>query len=225
LLASGIYGIVKIVATAIFIFFGIERFGRRMSLVIGLAGMSLFLWIIGAIFNTHREFLTRPVLSRASARGKADRRRSARRLCRIALASVDRHGCVHLPLCHPLLLLGRTGPLGVLRRDLQQPNAKLWSLDSEQFAMALELDRLEVHAQHGRRAQARWYRTSICSRGFCFCFCLPPSPSCPRSPRDADGKFFFFAGINVFAAICAFFLPETKGKPYPWSYIGERGIS
>jgi len=55
LLASGIYGIVKIVATAIFIFFGIERFGRRWSLVIGLSLMSMFLWIIGAIFNTSRE--------------------------------------------------------------------------------------------------------------------------------------------------------------------------
>lgn len=53
LLASGIYGIVKIVATAIFIAFGIERFGRRWSLVVGLAGMSFFLWIIGALFNTH----------------------------------------------------------------------------------------------------------------------------------------------------------------------------
>ncbi|WRT66794.1 uncharacterized protein IL334_003757 [Kwoniella shivajii] len=53
LLASGIYGIVKIVATAVFIFFGIERFGRRWSLTVGLALMSLFLWIIGAIFNTN----------------------------------------------------------------------------------------------------------------------------------------------------------------------------
>jgi len=53
LLASGVYGIVKIFATAIFILFGIERFGRRWSLVVGLALMSMFLWIIGAIFNTH----------------------------------------------------------------------------------------------------------------------------------------------------------------------------
>jgi len=52
LLASGIYGIVKIVATSIFILFGIERFGRRWSLVLGLSLMAMFLWIIGAIFNT-----------------------------------------------------------------------------------------------------------------------------------------------------------------------------
>ncbi|KAL7418954.1 hypothetical protein Q5752_006638 [Cryptotrichosporon argae] len=53
LLASGIYGLVKIVATSIFIVFGVERFGRRKPLLIGVALMSMFLWIIGAVFNTH----------------------------------------------------------------------------------------------------------------------------------------------------------------------------
>ncbi|KAL7412364.1 putative high-affinity glucose transporter of the major facilitator superfamily [Mrakia frigida] len=53
LLASGIYGIVKIVATSIFIFVGIERFGRRLSLGFGASFMSMFLLIIGAIFITH----------------------------------------------------------------------------------------------------------------------------------------------------------------------------
>lgn len=59
LLASGIYGIVKIVATAIFIFFGVEYFGRKRPLLIGLALMSMFLWIIGAVFNTHEPVDTR----------------------------------------------------------------------------------------------------------------------------------------------------------------------
>ena len=45
----------QIVATSIFILFGIERFGRRWSLVLGLSLMAMFLWIIGAIFNTSRE--------------------------------------------------------------------------------------------------------------------------------------------------------------------------
>ncbi|AFR98131.2 sugar transporter [Cryptococcus neoformans] len=53
LLASGIYGIVKIIATATFIAFGIERFGRKKPLLLGVGLMSMFLWIIGAIFNTH----------------------------------------------------------------------------------------------------------------------------------------------------------------------------
>ncbi|WVN87388.1 uncharacterized protein L203_102567 [Cryptococcus depauperatus CBS 7841] len=53
LLASGIYGIVKIVVTSIFVAFGVERFGRKRPLLVGVALMSMFLWIIGAIFNTH----------------------------------------------------------------------------------------------------------------------------------------------------------------------------
>ncbi|KAM0746263.1 putative high-affinity glucose transporter of the major facilitator superfamily [Meredithblackwellia eburnea MCA 4105] len=53
LLASGIYGLVKIVATSIFIFFGIERIGRSKALGFGGAFMSMFLWIIGAIYYTH----------------------------------------------------------------------------------------------------------------------------------------------------------------------------
>ncbi|OCF70909.1 sugar transporter [Kwoniella mangroviensis CBS 8886] len=53
LLASGVYGIVKIVATAIFIVFGVDRFGRKKPLLTGIALMSLFLWIVGAIFKTH----------------------------------------------------------------------------------------------------------------------------------------------------------------------------
>ncbi|KAL7410405.1 putative high-affinity glucose transporter of the major facilitator superfamily [Mrakia frigida] len=54
LLASGIYGVVKIVATSIFIFVGIEKIGRKKALGFGGAGMSLFLFIIGAIFLTHK---------------------------------------------------------------------------------------------------------------------------------------------------------------------------
>lgn len=53
LLASGIYGLVKIVATSLFIFVGIERTGRSAALGWGGLGMSLFLWIVGAIFNTN----------------------------------------------------------------------------------------------------------------------------------------------------------------------------
>lgn len=53
LLSSGIYGIVKIVATSCFIFLGIEKIGRKWALGFGACGMSLFLWIIGAIFSTH----------------------------------------------------------------------------------------------------------------------------------------------------------------------------
>ena len=53
LLASGIYGIVKIVTTSLFIWQGVDRFGRKKPLLVGICLMSMFLWIIGAIFNTH----------------------------------------------------------------------------------------------------------------------------------------------------------------------------
>lgn len=66
LLASGIYGIVKIVATSAFIAFGVERFGRKKPLLIGVALMSMFLWIIGAVFNTHPPVTGSTTVSSAS---------------------------------------------------------------------------------------------------------------------------------------------------------------
>jgi len=53
LLASGIYGVVKVVATAIFIFFGVESIGRKRSLFISAVGMGTLFFIIGAILKTH----------------------------------------------------------------------------------------------------------------------------------------------------------------------------
>ncbi|KAI9635769.1 sugar transporter [Dioszegia hungarica] len=66
LLASGIYGIVKIISTGIFIAFGIERFGRKKPLAIGVAMMSGFLFIIGAVFNTHPPVVGSGTVSSAS---------------------------------------------------------------------------------------------------------------------------------------------------------------
>ncbi|KAG6917089.1 hypothetical protein DXG01_003978 [Tephrocybe rancida] len=53
LLASGIYGVVKVVATALFIFFGVETLGRRLSLFISAIGMGTLFYIIGALLKTH----------------------------------------------------------------------------------------------------------------------------------------------------------------------------
>ncbi|KAF9457606.1 general substrate transporter [Collybia nuda] len=53
LLASGIYGVVKVVATAIFIFFGVETLGRKGSLFVSAMGMGTLFFIIGAILKTH----------------------------------------------------------------------------------------------------------------------------------------------------------------------------
>ncbi|KAL0947901.1 hypothetical protein HGRIS_010536 [Hohenbuehelia grisea] len=53
LLASGIYGVIKVVATAIFIFFFVETLGRKLSLFISAMGMGTLFFIIGAILKTH----------------------------------------------------------------------------------------------------------------------------------------------------------------------------
>ncbi|KAG8902014.1 hypothetical protein FRB99_004863 [Tulasnella sp. 403] len=52
-LASGVYGIVKVVATAIFIFFGVERFGRKWSLFWSAIWMGILFYIIGALLKEH----------------------------------------------------------------------------------------------------------------------------------------------------------------------------
>ncbi|KAF9481480.1 general substrate transporter [Pholiota conissans] len=53
LLASGIYGVVKVVATGIFIFFFVESLGRKLSLFISAIGMGTLFFIIGSILKTH----------------------------------------------------------------------------------------------------------------------------------------------------------------------------
>ncbi|KAF8889439.1 general substrate transporter [Gymnopilus junonius] len=53
LLASGVYGVVKLVATSLFIFFGVETLGRKLSLFISAMGMGTLFFIIGAILKTH----------------------------------------------------------------------------------------------------------------------------------------------------------------------------
>lgn len=53
LLASGVYGLVKIVATALFMIFGVERAGRKKYFFFGALGMGICLMMIGAIFKTH----------------------------------------------------------------------------------------------------------------------------------------------------------------------------
>ncbi|CAK5267137.1 unnamed protein product [Mycena citricolor] len=52
LLASGIYGVVKVTATAIFVFTMVDSFGRKMSLFISAMGMGIFFFIIGALLKT-----------------------------------------------------------------------------------------------------------------------------------------------------------------------------
>ncbi|KAG8215660.1 general substrate transporter [Butyriboletus roseoflavus] len=53
LLASGIYGIVKVVATTLFVFLMVDSLGRKPSLFISAMGMGTTFFIIGAILKTH----------------------------------------------------------------------------------------------------------------------------------------------------------------------------
>lgn len=53
LFATGVYGTVKVVATAIFLMVGIEQVGRRKSLLFGAIWMMTMMLIIGAVLHTH----------------------------------------------------------------------------------------------------------------------------------------------------------------------------
>ena len=53
LLASGVYGVIKVVATTIFILFFVDSWGRRPSLFVSAMGMGIFFIAIGAILKTH----------------------------------------------------------------------------------------------------------------------------------------------------------------------------
>ncbi|KAJ7194408.1 sugar transporter [Mycena pura] len=52
LLASGIYGVVKVVATSIFVLGFVDSLGRKYCLFISAMGMGIFFFIIGALLKT-----------------------------------------------------------------------------------------------------------------------------------------------------------------------------
>jgi sugar porter (SP) family MFS transporter len=53
LFATGVYGTVKVVATAVFLYVGIDRWGRKKSLIGGSIWMASMMFIIGAVLATH----------------------------------------------------------------------------------------------------------------------------------------------------------------------------
>ncbi len=53
LFATGVYGTVKVCATGLFLIIGIDKFGRRNSLLIGAAWMAVMMWIIGGVLHNH----------------------------------------------------------------------------------------------------------------------------------------------------------------------------
>lgn len=53
LFATGVYGTVKVVATGLFLIIGIDKVGRRWSLMAGAAWMMLMMFILGGVLNSH----------------------------------------------------------------------------------------------------------------------------------------------------------------------------
>ncbi|KOS20945.1 Quinate permease [Escovopsis weberi] len=53
LFATGVYGTVKVVATALFLVVGIDKWGRKKSLIGGAIWMASMMFIIGAVLATH----------------------------------------------------------------------------------------------------------------------------------------------------------------------------
>lgn len=53
LFATGIYGTVKVVTTGIFLIIGIDKLGRRKSLLFGAAWMMTMMFIIGAVLHNY----------------------------------------------------------------------------------------------------------------------------------------------------------------------------
>ncbi|KAL4767821.1 general substrate transporter [Aspergillus nidulans var. acristatus] len=53
LFTTGIYGVVKVVSTGLFLLIGIDRFGRKWSLVGGGWAMAVFMFILGAVLVSY----------------------------------------------------------------------------------------------------------------------------------------------------------------------------
>ncbi|PVI05541.1 general substrate transporter, partial [Periconia macrospinosa] len=71
LLATGIFGIVKACATAVFMIWGIDKLGRRLALLIGSAGAAVALYYIGGYTQLSGSFESVETGSQRSAGGYA----------------------------------------------------------------------------------------------------------------------------------------------------------
>ncbi|KAK5700268.1 hypothetical protein LTR17_023074 [Elasticomyces elasticus] len=66
LFATGVYGTVKVIATAVFLLVGIDQLGRKKALIGGAFWMSTMMFIIGAVLATHPPDVKVPGVSSAS---------------------------------------------------------------------------------------------------------------------------------------------------------------
>lgn len=66
LFATGVYGTVKVITTGFFLIVGIDRFGRKKSLLAGAAWMAAMMFIIGAVLASHPPDTKSTTVSQAS---------------------------------------------------------------------------------------------------------------------------------------------------------------
>jgi len=134
LFATGVYGTVKVCATGLFLIIGIDKFGRRNSLLYGAAWMAITMWIIGGVLKDHPPTNVNGTYhSLLQIRGE----QSLTQILYSCLTCIHCNGCHDLPLRHRLLRLLGTHPMGLRLRDLPHPSPLLRRRSRRRHAMAL----------------------------------------------------------------------------------------
>jgi MFS family permease len=106
LFATGVYGTVKVITTAIFLLIGIDKLGRRKSLLFGAAWMSIMMFIIVCSRPPKIYKLMLILLGSGVEHSPTYQRQRC-------LASVYRYGLHDLSLCHWLFGIVGAYPLGI----------------------------------------------------------------------------------------------------------------
>ena len=157
LLASGIYGIVKVVATAIFVFFLVDSLGRKLSLFISGMGMGILFFIIGALL---KEF---PPPAAGANPPPASKAMAAMLYLYVCFYSLGWGPlpCALFPYSRALELADVAGQMGIRGRHLPHQDAPLRSRDRERLAMAVQyVHSRRSSAPHGPARPAALPRTS-----------------------------------------------------------------
>lgn len=188
LFATGVYGIVKIVVTAIGLMAFTEQLGRKWSLLIGSAGQAFAMFYIGSMFSprllllfpskTPHPHIKTYILTPTSKQRSPPPQRRPRRQRHL------RHN-LRLPLRRLLLL--RLGPhaLHPLLRMLAQPRALASNGRLAHDAMALQLRHRQAHAHH---VGGHHVRNLFAVRQLVHCHGRVDYFLCPRDEGRAVGE-------------------------------------
>lgn len=106
LFATGVYGTVKVVTTAIFLLIGIDKLGSRKFLIFGAAWMSIMMFIIVHSRSPKLHELLLILLGCCLGHSPTDQ-------CQRRLASVYCYGLHDLSLCYWLLSIVGSHPMGL----------------------------------------------------------------------------------------------------------------